>query len=89
MPVAVLHADRKKPQPREGRIILLQTQLVRGDLLGHKPLVRHVGVEGSDDVIPVGIGERKPRETNGAPTVSVGVAGEIEPVAAPSLTVAW
>ena len=88
MPVAVLHADRKKSQSREGRIILLQTQLIGGDLLSHKLLVRHVGVEGADDVIPVGVREWKPGETNGAPTVSVGVAGEIQPVTAPALSVA-
>ena len=88
VPVAVLHANGEEPQPREGRIIVLQTQLVGGDLLGDKPLVRHVGVEGADDVIPVRIRERKPRETNGTPTMSVGVAREIEPVTAPTLPVA-
>jgi hypothetical protein len=62
-------------------------QAVGGDLFEHETVERTVGVEGLDDVVPVGV-----REGNAALAVGgffrrIGVPGDIEPVATPTLTV--
>ena len=60
-------------------------QDVAGDLLVEEPVVRDVGVEGVDHVvaIEVRLGDR----IVGVVTGRVGVTGEVEPVAAPTLAV--
>ena len=60
-------------------------QLVAGDLFLDEAVVGLVGVEGLDDVVAIapGVGAR----LVGLEAVGLGVAGEVEPVAAPALAV--
>ena len=70
----------------EPLVVAGRRQQVAGNLLLHEPVVGHVGVERLDD--PVAIAERvRVRDVLVEP-VRVGIAGDVEPVPAPTLAVA-
>ncbi len=56
--------------------------LVAGELFFDEAVERFIGVERTDDVVAVVIGPGADRVSVGI-SVAVGVAGEVEPVAAP------
>ena len=66
---------------------LLGGQTVGGDLFEDETVERAVAVEGLDDVVAVGVGERNAALAVGGFFRGVGVARDVEPVAAPALAV--
>jgi len=66
---------------------IFRAEQISGNLFAHKLIVRQILVEGSDDVVPVGVGEG----VLGFPGIdvafSIGVTGNIQPAPAPALTV--
>ena len=66
---------------------LLGGQTVGGDLFEDETVERAVAVEGLDDVVAVGVGERNAALAVGGFFRGVGIARDVEPVAAPALAV--
>ena len=87
-------ADGDEAEGREAGVVGLDVrELVGGELLDHEAVVGFVGVERVDDVIAVGPGEGvavvlvEALALVDRQAARVGVAGRIEPVAAPALAV--
>ena len=86
--VAELHADGEEAEPGQRRVVGGKPHLVGGDLLGDEPVPGDVAIERPHTVVAVGVGEGKLREADGTPTVGVGIAGDVEPMAPPAFAVA-
>ena len=85
--VAKTLSNRKESKPGQGRIVFGKLQLVGGQLFMDKPVVRQVGIECPDHVVAVGVGKRKPLESDCAATTRVSVPGKIQPMASPPFPV--
>ena len=76
-------ADDKESGRYRVRIFL---EDIAGNLASDELVVGHVGIQGIDDPIAIspGIG---PRSVVAEPTKTIAVAGDVEPMARPALTV--
>ena len=76
---------REKTQRCQRRIVRLQAQQVRCDLLADKLTVGFVFVEGTDDIVAVCPGERVAEIHRGEEILRVRIACDVQPVAPPAL----
>ena len=79
----------QKTETGQRRIVFAQAGYhVGGELLAHETVERFVVIEGGDDVVAVGVGVGilLGLAENGA--LGIGVAGHVQPVAAPAFAVA-
>ena len=85
--VAKLHSDGKESQSCERGIPFGEPHLIGSDLLNEESIRRYVSIYGPNHVVAIRIGERETRETDRSPTVGIGVARDVQPMASPTLAV--
>ena len=66
--------------------ILIIRQLIAGNLLQQKQVIRLVRVQSTDDIIAITIRPR-PQSVSVLYSFRVGVTGKVEPISCPALTV--
>ena len=85
--LVVLVSEGQEPHRRQSSIMFPETELVGGDLLEDKLVVRDVLIERIDDVVTVGVGESVSLLATVDRPFRIGVPCYIQPVPPPSLAV--
>ena len=80
-------AQREEAQGRERGLVILQIQLIGGELLDDEPVKWLILVERANDVIAIGPGPRKRFLLEKNIALVVRIAGDIQPVTRPVLAV--
>ena len=82
-------AEGEETHRGESGFVVAEGELVGGELLVNEAVEGEVGVEGADDVVAVGVGVGEAAfGVADEVALGVGVAGDVEPVAAPAFAVA-
>ena len=82
-------AEGEKAHGGEGGFVFAERELVGGELFDEKLVEGQIGVEGADDVVAVGVREGEAAfGVADEVALGVGVAGDVEPEAAPAFAVA-
>ena len=82
-------AEGEETHRGECGFVVAERELVGGELLMNEAVEGEVGVEGADDVVAVGVGVGEAAfGVADEVALGVGVAGDVEPVAAPAFAVA-
>ena len=79
--------DRQKPQRGQRSLTVLRGKLVRCDLFNQEPVVRKIVVEGTDDVVAIGIRPVKISVLKQNIPLGISIPRDVEPVSAPPLAV--
>ena len=90
VPLQVLVADSRTVATEAGcddRFEVVRVEFVARELLGQESVVRLVGVEAVNDIVAIAPGVMA-HEVH-LKAVRVGVSGEVQPMAPPTLPVAW
>ena len=82
-------ADGQETQSGQRPVVAAARELIGRDLLDEELVVTEVGVERGDHVIAVGVGVGVAAILREDVTLGVGVAGDVEPVPAPTLAIPW
>ena len=77
----------QETQSRQGWILIRQPKGISCQLFHDKTIVGKILMEGIDDVITVGVGKGKSGETDRTPPMSVGIAGNVQPMPPPMLPI--